>query len=139
MTRKQWWGLICGLGLVSYLPAACGIGRSASLEAADAPALTSAKAERTAPASTTRSQTDAREEEGSPRQQSSEGSYLPPMDEVDQMIGAVINMNGYLCARPIAVREAGTGLYGVRCITRRDGTGISDYLVNSRTNEVEPI
>ena len=66
-------------------------------------------------------------------------SDLPPMDEVDKMIGTVINLNGHLCGRPIQVREAGTGLYGVRCITRRDGTGISDYLVNSRTNEVEPI
>lgn len=66
-------------------------------------------------------------------------SDLPPMDDVDRMIGATINLNGYLCARPIEVAEAGTGLYGVRCITRRDGTGISDYLVNARTNDVEPI
>ena len=64
---------------------------------------------------------------------------LPPMDDADKAIGAVINLNGHLCARPIEVKEAGTGLYGVRCITRRDGTGISDYLVNSRTNEVEAI
>lgn len=29
---------------------------------------------------------------------------LPPMDGADKMIGAVINLNGYLCARPIQVQ-----------------------------------
>ena len=61
------------------------------------------------------------------------------MDESDRMIAFAINKSGNLCARPIEVREAGGGLYGVRCITNRNGTGISDYLVNARTNEVIPI
>ncbi|MGB3472271.1 MAG: hypothetical protein WBA51_15765 [Erythrobacter sp.] len=61
------------------------------------------------------------------------------MDQVDHMIAATINLSGNLCARPIEVRDAGDGLYGVRCITNRNGTGMSDYIVNSRNSEVIPI
>lgn len=61
------------------------------------------------------------------------------MDQIDHMIGATINLSGHLCARPIEVKEAGDGLYGVRCVTNRNGTGISDYIINSRTSEVIPI
>ena len=62
------------------------------------------------------------------------------MDDADKMIGAVINLNGYLCARPIQVQPTEyENVYGVQCITRRDGTGISNYIVNSRTNEVTKI
>ena len=64
---------------------------------------------------------------------------LPPQDDADRAIGAAINLNGHLCARPIMVQEVATQMYAVRCITRRDGTGMSDYLVNSRTSEVEAI
>lgn len=61
------------------------------------------------------------------------------LDNADRAIAATINLNGYLCAKPIEVRYAATDLYGVRCITNRNGTGISDYLVNSRTGEVSVI
>lgn len=61
------------------------------------------------------------------------------LDGADKMIAVAINLNGYLCARPVEVREVSTNLYGVQCITNRDGSGISNYLVNSRTNEVTPI
>lgn len=61
------------------------------------------------------------------------------MEEIDDMIAATINLSGNLCARPIEVRDAGDGLYGVRCVTNRNGTGISDYILNSRTSEVIPI
>lgn len=65
---------------------------------------------------------------------------LPPMDDADRMIGAVINLNGHLCARPTLVQPTGSqDLYAVQCITYRSGKGISNYLVNSRTNEVTKI
>lgn len=64
---------------------------------------------------------------------------LSDLDESDRAIRLAINRGGHLCARPIEVQEVGTGLYGVQCITNRDGTGLSNYLVNSRTNEVEAI
>lgn len=64
---------------------------------------------------------------------------LSDLDESDRAIRLAINQSGHLCARPIQVQEAGTGLYGVQCITNRDGTGLSNYLVNSRTNEVQEI
>lgn len=61
------------------------------------------------------------------------------LDEADKAIRLAINISGHLCAKPIEVREVGANLYGVHCITNRDGTGRSNYLVNSRTNEVEAI
>ncbi|MEM6858616.1 MAG: hypothetical protein AAF559_12155 [Pseudomonadota bacterium] len=61
------------------------------------------------------------------------------VEQIDDMIAATINLSGNLCARPIEVRDTGDGLYGVRCITNRNGTGISDYIINSRTSEVIPI
>lgn len=60
------------------------------------------------------------------------------LDPADRAIALAINLSGNLCAKPIEVREAGTQLYAVRCITNRNGTGMSDYFVNSRTNEVKP-
>jgi hypothetical protein len=72
-------------------------------------------------------------------QLSSPPAKATDLDEADHAIGAAINLKGYLCARPIEVREAASNLYGVRCVTNRDGTGISDYLVNPRSGEVTPI
>ena len=61
------------------------------------------------------------------------------LDDAEKAIGLAINLAGYLCAKPTEVVEAGPQLYGVHCITNRDGTGRSNYLVNSRTHEVTPI
>jgi hypothetical protein len=61
------------------------------------------------------------------------------LDEAEKAIRFAINLSGHLCAKPIEVREVGANLYGVHCITNRDGTGRSNYLVNSRTNEVDKI
>ena len=64
---------------------------------------------------------------------------LSDLDESDRAIRRAINVSGHLCAKPIEVVEAGTNLYGVQCITNRDGSGRSTYLVNSRTNDVTEI
>ncbi len=64
---------------------------------------------------------------------------LADLDEADRAIRLAINQSGHLCARPTEVREVAADLYGVHCITNRNGTGGSNYLVNSRTNEVEEI
>ena len=64
---------------------------------------------------------------------------LADLDESDRAIRRAINLSGHLCARPTEVRSVGADLYGVHCITNRDGTGGSNYLVNSRTNEVNEI
>lgn len=54
-------------------------------------------------------------------------------------VGATINAGGRLCARLIEVQEAAPGQYGVGCITRRDGTGRANYLIDSRTGSVDEI
>lgn len=64
---------------------------------------------------------------------------MSDLDEAEKAIRLAINTSGHLCAKPIEVREVGANLYGVHCITNRDGTGRSNYLVNSRTNEVDKI
>lgn len=64
---------------------------------------------------------------------------LDDLDEAEKAIRLAINLSGHLCAKPTEVREVGPNLYGVHCITNRDGTGGSNYLVNSRTNEVDKI
>jgi hypothetical protein len=61
------------------------------------------------------------------------------LDEAEKAIRLAINLSGHLCAKPTEVREVGPNLYGVHCVTNRDGTGSSNYLVNSRTNEVDKI
>ena len=55
------------------------------------------------------------------------------------MIGFAINSNGHLCARPVEMQRVSDGLYGIGCITRRDGSGRSNYLLNVRTGEVSEI
>lgn len=64
---------------------------------------------------------------------------MDDLDEAEKAIRLAINLSGHLCAKPTEVREVGPNLYGVHCITNRDGTGSSNYLVNSRTNEVDKI
>lgn len=64
---------------------------------------------------------------------------LDDLDDAEKAIRLAINVSGHLCAKPTEVREVGPSLYGVHCITNRDGTGRSNYLVNSRTNEVDRI
>lgn len=54
-------------------------------------------------------------------------------------VGAAINAAGHLCARPIEAQEAAPGQYGVGCLTRRDGSGRSNYLIDSRTGSVDEI
>lgn len=61
------------------------------------------------------------------------------LDDADKAIRFAINRKGFLCAKPIEVVTVDPSLYGVNCITNRDGTGRSNYLVNSRTGSVEPI
>lgn len=54
-------------------------------------------------------------------------------------ISATINSKGHLCARPIEMQKAANGLYGVGCVTRRNGYGRSNYLLNTRTGAVSEI
>ncbi len=54
-------------------------------------------------------------------------------------VGYAINSQGHLCARPIEAQKAAAEMYGVGCITRRDGYGRSNYLVNTRTGQVTEI
>lgn len=61
------------------------------------------------------------------------------LDDAARAVALVINLNGYLCAKPIEVRQAGADLYGVRCIMYRSGEGRANYLVNTRSNEVSEI
>ena len=55
------------------------------------------------------------------------------------LVGITINSQGHLCARPIEMQKASDGLYGIGCVTYRDGYGRSNYLVNVRTGEVTEI
>lgn len=132
MTKKQWIWLVCGLAVTSQLPAAF-------VPASNQPSETP-KAEvddLSRPVVTPQSRTERTQVATAPARVRM--SDLPPMDNADRAIGTAINLNGHLCARPIVVKEVGTQMYAVRCITRRDGSGVSDYLVNARTSEVEPI
>lgn len=62
------------------------------------------------------------------------------LDEADKAIRLVINLNGYLCAKPILVTPTDDGeTFDVRCITNRSGKGRSRYLVNAETNNVVEI
>ncbi|QUL36820.1 hypothetical protein [Erythrobacter sp. JK5] len=54
-------------------------------------------------------------------------------------VSASINVKGYLCAIPYEMLKVDQSHYGIGCITNRDGTGQSNYLVNVRTGAVEPI
>lgn len=54
-------------------------------------------------------------------------------------VGYAINSQGHLCARPIEAQRAAAEMYGVGCITSRDGYGRSNYLVNTRTGQVTEI
>jgi hypothetical protein len=59
--------------------------------------------------------------------------------QASDFIGATINMQGHLCARPIEAQQASDGLYGVGCVTQRNGYGRSNYLINTRSGEVTKI
>ncbi|AWW74568.1 hypothetical protein CD351_09035 [Erythrobacter sp. KY5] len=54
-------------------------------------------------------------------------------------VSASINVKGYLCAAPIESAKVDADHYGIGCITNRDGTGRSNYLVNFRNGNVQPI
>ena len=65
---------------------------------------------------------------------------LSDLDEDQQAFRLLINVNGYLCAKPVEiVPTASVGVYRVQCITNRSGRGISNYFVNGMTNEVTEI
>lgn len=59
--------------------------------------------------------------------------------EAADLISATINLNGHLCARPVEMQKAADGLYGISCISRRDGSGRSNYLLNIRSGAVSEI
>ena len=137
MTKKQWIWLVVGLGVFSQVPALLFKGGS--------PAGAMAKpGEPASVVSTPQQDRSATQVPSKPALSRSEAkvdvSDLPPMDDADHMIGAMINLNGFLCARPTLVQPAGSpDLYAVQCITHRSGRGISNYLVNARTNQVTKI
>lgn len=54
-------------------------------------------------------------------------------------VSASINVKGYLCAAPIESAKVDADHYGIGCITNRDGTGRSNYLVNFPNGNVQPI
>lgn len=59
--------------------------------------------------------------------------------QASDFIGATINSQGHLCARPVGAQKASDGLYGIGCVTSRSGTGQSFYLLNTRSGEVTAI
>ena len=61
--------------------------------------------------------------------------------DAKDFVAASINTKGYLCADPIQVVKAQTQerIYGVQCVTNRDGSGISGYIVDVGTGLVMPI
>lgn len=59
--------------------------------------------------------------------------------QASDFIGATINTQGHLCARPVGAQKASDGLYGIGCVTNRSGHGQSFYLLNTRSGEVTAI
>lgn len=54
-------------------------------------------------------------------------------------LSGAINVKGHLCAVPVEAKRASADMWGVGCITHREGAGKSNYLVNIRTGEVTQI
>lgn len=61
------------------------------------------------------------------------------VSQASDFVRATINSNGHLCARLLEMQKAADGLYGIGCVTRRDGYGRSNYLLNIRTGAVSEI
>lgn len=59
--------------------------------------------------------------------------------QASDFLSATINLEGHLCAQPAATRQADASHYAVGCVTLRNGSGKSIYLVNVRTGSVTPI
>jgi hypothetical protein len=59
-------------------------------------------------------------------------------EKAKAFIAGSINTKGYLCADPVdAVKaESQERIYGIKCITNRDGTGVSGYIVDVGTGLV---
>jgi hypothetical protein len=64
---------------------------------------------------------------------------LTNLNAAERQVRLVINLSGNLCAKPVEVRPVDENLFGVSCITNRDGSGLSNYLVNTDNNEVTEI
>lgn len=56
-----------------------------------------------------------------------------------EFIGLTINQQGFLCARLIEAMKAADNMYGVGCVTQRNGYGRTNYILNTQTGEVSKI
>ena len=59
--------------------------------------------------------------------------------QASDFLSAAINLKGHLCAQPAAIQQADASHYAVGCVTLRNGSGKSIYLVNVHTGSVTPI
>lgn len=66
-------------------------------------------------------------------------SVDPDMKAASNFVGALINVNGHLCAQVINVVPAGGSNYEVTCVQYRSGKGRVRYLVNGETNSARPL
>lgn len=60
-------------------------------------------------------------------------------DQAKDFIAMTINSEGHLCAQPIEMAEAAPKQYGIGCVTNRNGSGKSNYLIDTRTGSVTKI
>lgn len=74
-----------------------------------------------------------------PAKEPSSRSAKEKMSNAADFLSMAINSEGHFCARPIEAQQASADLYGVGCVTRRDGYGRANYLLNIRSGEVTPI
>ncbi len=54
-------------------------------------------------------------------------------------VASAINSKGHLCAKPVEMRLAAPGQYGIGCVKYRSGEGAGIYLVDSRTGSVDEL
>ncbi len=71
-------------------------------------------------------------------------SHTPPdakkhWEGAESYLSGAINVKGHLCAVPVEARRASADMWGIGCITNRDGWGKSNYLVYILTGEVTRI
>lgn len=59
--------------------------------------------------------------------------------QASDFLAATINTQGYLCARPMEALKAADEMYGVGCVTNRNGYGRTNYIINTRSGEVSKI
>ena len=67
------------------------------------------------------------------------GEADPQVKAASDFVGALINADGYLCARVANVVPAAGGSFVVTCVTHNNGNGRSKYLVDGSANTALPL